>query len=117
MASFSIASFNLNGLNQREDMARHICDTLDVNVIFIQESWLTADLYYKLCNINADFIMFGISVMAGAVTKGPLTGRPFGGLATFIHNKYKNYIVNHICSERLSIISILFLILQPRNTV
>ena len=106
MASFTIASLNLQGFNQGEDMARHICDNLLVDVLFIQESWLTPDLLHQLCFISSDYLMYGVSAMTDTVSVGPLYGRPYGGLATLIHTKHKKYIVNHICSERFNIILI-----------
>jgi len=89
MASFTVSSFNLHGFNQGEGMARHICDDLHVDVLFIQESWLNLDLFHKLCYISCDYLMFRISAMSSIVLQGPLIGRPFGGLATLIHSKYE----------------------------
>jgi len=104
MASFTVSSFNLHGFNQGEEMARHICDDLHVDVLFIQESWLTPDLFHKLCYISCDYLMFGVSAMSSTVLQGPLSGRPFGGFGTLIHSKHEKYIVNHICSERFNIL-------------
>ena len=40
-----------------------------------------------------------------------LVGRPFGSLATLIHHRHKDFIKNHVCSERYSIISVDSLVL------
>ena len=104
MAVFKIASYNLHGFEQGELLARHICDDLDADVLFIQESWLSPDNVHKMCSISSDYIVYGISAMNTVVSKDILSGRPFGGLFTLIHDRYKNNIVSSFCSERFNII-------------
>jgi len=59
---------------------------------------------HKLCSISSNYIAYDISAMSSAVSGGILTGRPFGGVSTLIHDRYKNDIVSHVCSERFNII-------------
>jgi len=77
----------MHGYAQGELMARHICDNQNIDVLFIQES-------------------FSISAMEHAVSSGIIIGRPFGGVATLINNKYKDFIIDHNCSKRFNIISL-----------
>jgi len=44
--------------------------------------------------------------MTNTLSKNILTGRPFGGVATLIHNSYSKCITSHMCAERYNIISI-----------
>jgi len=66
---------------------------------------------HVLCSISCDYLMFGISAMSSTVLQGPLSGRPFGGLASLIYSKYEKYIVNHKCSERFNILLLGILLL------
>jgi len=106
MASFEIVTFIIHGFGQGEMMAYPLCEVQKVDVLFLQESWLSPDLLHKLCFISEDYIMHGISAMDSVVSANTLVGRPFGGLATLIHNSHKDFIINHMCSERYNIISI-----------
>jgi exonuclease III len=77
----SFVSYNLHGLKQGIPCLLELMQTRDI--ICVQEHWLpTCDL--GLLNIHDDFIVFSTSSMDSAVSKGPLRGRPFGGLAIFI---------------------------------
>jgi len=83
-------------------MARHICDVQSINVLFMQESWLSPENLHKLCFISSNYLAFGISAMEHAVCNGILIGRPFGGMSTLINSKYKDFINEHICAERFN---------------
>ena len=77
--SLSFVSFNMHGYNQR------FCTVLDLNspsldVIFLQEHWLTPDKLIKL-NDFPGYFAFGSSAMCHAVESGVLRGRPYGGVA------------------------------------
>jgi len=55
--------------------------------------------------------MHSISAMDSVVSANTLVIRPFGGLATLIHYRHKDFIINHMCLERYNIISISNLVL------
>jgi len=50
--------------------------------------------------------LIALHAMEHAVSSGIIVGRPFGGLATLINNKYKDFIFDHNCSKRFNIISL-----------
>lgn len=79
---------------------------LKPDVIMIQEHWLTSDNLYKLSDISDDYFVIGSSAMDALVSAGPLFGRPFGGTAVLVRNKYVNITVNLATCERYVVVQV-----------
>jgi len=66
--------------------------------------WLTSDNLYKLSDISTDYFVFGSSAMDARVSAGPLIGRPSGGTAILVKNKFAGCAVNIATSERFTVV-------------
>jgi exonuclease III len=95
-----IVSYNLHGFNQGSVFLKNACENLKYDVIFIQEHWLSPDNMYKLKHVSNEYKVYGQSAMEKAVSIGFLRGRPFGGVAIMIKNKYENCVSNIITNDR-----------------
>jgi len=82
---FGICSYNLHGLNQGKPLLDDLCKQF--SIIFVQEHWLSTEQLYKFDSISSDFLCFSKSSMDNVCSTGVLKGRPFGGLAIFVHSK------------------------------
>jgi len=83
----TVVSYNLHGLNQGSVGLLELICKLDLDVLMIQEHWLTSpDNLIKLDNISLNYTVFGSSAMNERVCSGPLYGRPFGGTAIIVRN-------------------------------
>jgi len=96
----------MHGINEGEVMSRYLYEEFKVDVLFVQDHWLSPDQLHKLCFLSSDYVSFGISAMESAVQSNTLVGRPFGGVATLIKNCQSQHILEHVCAERYNIISI-----------
>lgn len=106
MDEVNICSFNMHGINQGEEMVITLLNEYNIDCLFLQEHWLSSDNLYRLCSMNPNYLCFGVSAMDNVLENGVLFGRPFGGVATLIHDSFKHSIVNHKCSDRYNILSI-----------
>ena len=106
MACFNLSSFNLHGLNHGHLLLENMCNDLKLDVIMIQEHWLSPDSLYKLCELSCNYVMIGISAMSSAVSNSVLVGRPFGGCAILVKDCYKQRLITHKTGKRFVIISI-----------
>lgn len=102
----TVISYNLHGLNQGSPGISELVSSLFPDVIMIQEHWLTPDNMFKLNDLSRDYFVCGSSAMMQCVTAGPLYGRPFGGVAILIKNKFASCTVNVMNCDRLSIVKI-----------
>ena len=74
-----IASYNCGGLRQStKQFIYDILDKGDIDILLIQETWLTDMNLHTLSALHDDYFSFGISSVPSDVI---LTGRPYGGLA------------------------------------
>lgn len=71
----------------------NICNKCDI--LFLQETWLSAQELHILSNVHSDFYGRGVSSVDEA--DGILTGRPFGGLAVL----WKKSLGSSCCVELL----------------
>ena len=79
-----IVTFNLYGFNQG---CSYLVELLKSNdIICVQEHWLSSIDFSKLTNLDNNFTVLCSSAMEDVLSKGPLRGRPFGGVAIFIRN-------------------------------
>ena len=102
----TIASYNLHGLNQGRVLLLDLCNDVTASVIFIQEHWLTPANMYQLSNLSPNYSVFGMSAMENAVSQSVLRGRPYGGVATLVHNKYIAKTICLKCDDRFVIVAI-----------
>ena len=87
-------------------MLHHLCTETHSDIILIQEHWLTPDKLNQIFGFSDNYIEFGISAMEDKVASGIFYGRPHGGVAVLVNNKYSKLIHNVICKERYVIIMI-----------
>ena len=78
----TIATFNLHGINQGRCFLESLCSSSDI--VFVQEHWLAPFDLHHLYNIHDDTICYASSAMDAAISRGCLSGRPFGGVAVFV---------------------------------
>ena len=76
-----IVSINMHGFNQGYSAVDEMINTIDPDVFFCQEHWLTPNLD-KFNNHFTEYFSFGSTAMSNQVELGILRGRPFGGLVT-----------------------------------
>lgn len=82
-----VASFNLHGLNNGNDMLYQLCCDEEVLVIAIQEYWLTTDKLCLLNMVHPDFNAFAVSGMCKRQASEIYRGRPFGGVGFQIESE------------------------------
>ena len=102
----SILSFNMHGFSQGETFLSDACESLQYDVIFLQEHWLNCDSINKINNFNLNYSGFGESAMKNTTASGILYGRPYGGVSTLLR---KSLCVDSICklvAERIVAISV-----------
>ena len=108
---FTLFSFNMWGKNQGSPFLTHICNTLVPDIIFLQEHWQTPTNLNSILNFSSVYLGYEISAMERAVEKSVLKGRPYGGTATLIHNKWRAFIKIIATVERYVIIALSNLLL------
>ena len=101
-----ILSYNMHGLNQGRSLLSDLCSNKDAQVIFVHEHWQTPATMCKIINFSSKCVGYGKSAMDTVVSTGILSGRPFGGVTTFVHNNYASRIVCLKCDERFVIITL-----------
>jgi exonuclease III len=102
-AQISFVSYNLHGFRQGCECIRDLCLTNDV--ILIQEHWLCSEALHKL-QINDNFRLIAHSSMDDTCGRGPLVGRPFGGLAIFVRNGIFDVIKLIACGDRFILVKL-----------
>ena len=104
--SINISSFNLRGFRSGVSMLRELCN--NHSIVGIQEHWLRPDELSKLSVTDTNFECPSASGMSGALTRGALTGRPFGGVAFLWHSSLSNCIevVNNDIEGRCCVIKL-----------
>lgn len=99
--SLSALTFNMHGFNQGSVLLKEVCEKQIYDLIFIQEHWLYPSNISKLLEISPHYIGHGISAMESAVDAGFIKGRPYGGCAILVNNKYKNMHADVCTFERV----------------
>jgi exonuclease III len=82
-----VMTYNCHGFNQGSILLKEICESKVYHCIFLQELWLTPNLWHKIQNLSAHYTCYGISSMEAAVERGILQGRPYGGTAILVRNE------------------------------
>lgn len=85
--NFTVVTFNMHGFNQGNDGVHELICLYEPDCILLQEHWLTPAALDKL-DLFTDYFAIGTSAMCDAVESGPLFGRPYGGVAILVHNKF-----------------------------
>lgn len=108
LQSLKIASLNCHGFNQGAGAISALCDKndLDIDIIFLQELWLTPDAFTKIESFDDNYICFGKSAMDAAVRSSVLKGRPFGGLCILLKSQIAQIVRYSKISERYAAIII-----------
>jgi len=75
-----IVSYNLHGLNNGRSCLVDLCNDPDVNIIAVQEHWLSPDKLFLLNEVHPDFSGCGVSAMSNKLVTGVFHGRPYGGV-------------------------------------
>ena len=109
--SFQAVPYNMHGINQGSPSLENIIIATTPDVIFLQEHWQTPASLGSILNFSSLYRGFGISVMESVVGKFVIRGRPYGGTATLINNKWRTIINVLMISERTVIIPLGDLIL------
>jgi len=93
MACFTVLSLNCHGFNAGSvAFLKRVC--AEVDVILLQETWLSDINCNKINEALHDFEVFHTSAMETKLSSGFRCGRPFGGTAvlirkSFTRNSYK----------------------------
>jgi exonuclease III len=103
---FGLISYNLHGLNQGLPLLDEMCHDDKVQIILVQEHWLTPANMSKILNFSNQYTGYGVSAMESAVSSSILRGRPWGGVATLVHRDYLSMTTCLACAERYTIVKI-----------
>ena len=114
----TIISHNMHGFNQGISFLDSMCSS-NVELIFLQETWLTVDSMLKSVECFNDYNVFCSSAMDDNLSSGILKGRPFGGLCILFNkslfNKFnkveclvadKNFII--LKADQLLLVNVYF---------
>ena len=101
-----IMSYNMHGFYQGYPTLHDLSDAHCFDVIMLQEHWLTPDNLSTFDHYFTEYFSVGCSAMAKRLESGMLRGRPFGGVITLVHNRFKKFIEIVKCDERFAIIKI-----------
>ena len=99
---FKVISYNLHGFNQGVNTITDLISDLNVDVIAIQEHWLSPANFDSIKN----YFFFGSSAMTHAVETGILRGRPFGGVGLLVSNKLRHITRSIMSNDRIAVISV-----------
>jgi hypothetical protein len=77
--AFNIASYNLHGFNQGTEMLDYLCNSLSLDVIFVQEHWLSPFNINNILLFSNNYIAFGSSAMESSVGQSFLEVDLMGG--------------------------------------
>ena len=58
---------------------QRVCTKYNVDILFLQETWLTDANSHIISNSLCDYVVTHTSAMEHKITSGMLVGRPFGG--------------------------------------
>jgi exonuclease III len=101
----SLVTYNMHGFNQGKELVMLLCNSLNVDFILLQEHWLSSVDMSKLHELSADYMCYGVSAMDTVLSENILKGRPYGGVAIMVRNKYFDYCKVILCAERLVAVS------------
>jgi len=89
-----------------ETVKEVITSSLCPDVLLIQEHWLTPSNISLFSENISTHYAFGVSFMADRLTRGPLVGRPCGGVSVLINNELHTVTECVFCTERYVVIRV-----------
>jgi len=89
-----------------ETVKEIITSSLCPDVLLIQEHWLMPSNISLFSENMSTHYAFGVSVMADRLTRGPLVGRPCGGVSVLINNELHTVTECVFCTERYVVIRV-----------
>lgn len=103
----TIITYNMHGFNQGYSIVREISllDSTAPDIWLLQEHWLSPATLSRLDNFP-NYVTFGTSAMNECMEAGLRIGRPFGGVATLIKNKWRRNVKVICTSERCVVIKV-----------
>ena len=101
--SLTVISYNMHGFNSGCEMIRDIISASEIDIIMLQEHWLTPANLSRFDDYFPEYSCFGSSAMQSCVQQGVLRGRPFGGVMTLVSRKLQN-ITRVVCAEERYVI-------------
>ena len=82
MDALRVLSLNCHGFNNSTvAYVQRVCTRYNVDILFLQETWLTDTNSHIISNSLSDYVVTHTSAMEHKITSGMLVGRPFGGTA------------------------------------
>ena len=103
MLSLNCHGFN-NGTAAYVQLA---CTRYNVDILFLQETWLSDANSHIIGNSLPDYVVTHTSAMERKIVSGLLVGRPFGGTAVLIHRKLARYCsAVFSCNPRITAVSL-----------
>ena len=111
-----IASYNSTGLGtDKTAYVRHLCDNQNIDILFMQETWLTERNMNQLAFIHDSYMFHGVS---GIKNDELLLGRPHGGVAIlWKHDLSKSATPVSVKSQRLCIVKMCLTDENARNLI
>jgi hypothetical protein len=79
-----IVTYNMHGFLQGLSAIKDLIETESVDIFCIQEHWLSPANMVKFDYTFSEYFTYGISAMGSCLERGPLRGRPFGGVAVLL---------------------------------
>ena len=104
VSNLKIVSFNMHGYRQGITFLDSMLNNSDVDVVFIQEHWLSNYQLLKLTNFHDNYVGFATSSMEDRLSNDVLFGRPFGGMATLVKKTLVNQVTCVLEEERCIIL-------------
>lgn len=89
--SLCAVSYNMHGYNQGLSSLLDLCNNDRPDLILLQEHWLSITNLSKF-DIFTEYFCFGSSAMTDRLESGILKGRPFGGVAVLVQNKFRQSV-------------------------
>ena len=92
MDTLQVLSLNCHGFNNgTAAYVQLACTRYNVDILFLQETWLSDANSHIIGNSLPDYVVTHTSAMERKIVSGLLVGRPFGGTAVLIHRKLARY--------------------------
>ena len=104
--SLRIVSYNMHGFNQGAPTITDLLAEDNVDIVMLQEHWLTPANLSKFSSLSPNYFMYGSSAMSNSVEKSILVGRPFGGVMFLIKNMLRVCTEFIYSSDRYAIIRV-----------
>lgn len=106
VVNINALSYNMHGYNQGSHSIRDVASSCMPDVIMCQEHWLTPSNMHRFNDDFPYYMCFGSSAMHTCVEEGILRGRPFGGVAILVAERWKNCVKCICVAERYSIVKV-----------